>query len=96
MTRTTCVETAWANSSQVVLVNVQSGLDVGYSLLGMTSGSFPTITSVTYTSNTIPIDERVFWSPVTCYDYENDRNESRKSSVLRDRTRTSGPSTSAW
>lgn len=77
-------ETRWANSSQVVLVHVQAGLQPGYTLLGMSSGSATTIQSVAYTANVIPVDERSYWSPVTMWDWENDLNESKKSVRLID------------
>lgn len=34
--------------------------------------------------NNLPLDEQVYYSPVTAYDYENEKNESKKSIKLLD------------
>lgn len=77
-------QVAWSNSTTLKLVSVQGSTDVGLTVTGDDSGASSVITSRDYTSNTIPIDERPFWEPVTCWDYESDKNESRKSVRLLD------------
>ena len=43
------------------------------------------VTSSTVVYNGIPLNEMAYWEPVTCFDYENELNESRKIIKLLDR-----------
>lgn len=78
-------EISWANSSHIKVVHVQTGVEVGYTVVGVDSEESKTVVSREYTSNTIPIDERVYWTPVSCLDYERDKNERKKNVRLIDR-----------
>lgn len=51
--------------------------DVQVSILGH-GGTSAGISGVTILSEDIPLDEIVYWEPVTVYDYENDKNERNK------------------
>ena len=45
---------------------------------GTESGSNVALTSTTSLANNIVSGEEIYWDPVTIYDYENEKNESRK------------------
>jgi hypothetical protein len=51
---------------------------------GTESGINATFTAVSATSNNISEDELVYWTPVTYYDYEYDKNEYNKSIKVMD------------
>lgn len=78
-------EVAWANSTVIKLIHVSGNTDPGNLVVGVTSGANAVISAREFTSNTIPIEERPFWTPVSMYDFERDRNESLKNIKLVDR-----------
>lgn len=77
-------ELSWSNTTHLKIVHVQTGANTGYTVVGANSGVSKTITSREYTANVIPIDERVYWTPVTAIDYERDKNERKKNVRLID------------
>lgn len=48
---------------------------------GRESGAQATVNGLTYVSNSVSMDVVQYWKPVTYYDYENEKNESKKSIV---------------
>lgn len=79
------VVVAWSNSSTVMAQHVQGNTTVTNAVLvGLTSNVTSNITTQAFTSNCIPIDERVYWEPVSFWDHERSRNELRKHIKLID------------
>ena len=68
-----------SNSSVLVVQHTQGSIDAGY-VYGLESGSNCSITanSINYLSNNIPTDLISYWSPVSYYDAENEKNEGNK------------------
>jgi hypothetical protein len=81
-------EVAWANSSVIKVIHVSGNTDPTNTVTGVSSNNTATITSRTFTSNTISVDERPYWNPVTYYEWEQDQNEKKKNIKLLDRTYT--------
>lgn len=77
-------EITWANSSHIKLIHVQTSANAGLTVVGVSSGESLAIVSSDYTANVIPIDERVYWEPVTMMAFERDKNESLKNIRLID------------
>jgi hypothetical protein len=77
-------EVAWANSTVIKVIHVTGNTDANNVVTGLSSGANSTITTREYTSNTIPIDERPYWSSMSCFDWERDRNESLRDIRLID------------
>jgi hypothetical protein len=80
-------EVAWANSTVVKVHHVRADVGIGQ-VITARSGANAAVVDVTYVSNTIPIDERSYWTRVSKYDYEYGRNEGRKFVRLVDRKYT--------
>lgn len=78
------VEVVLANSSVVILHNVSGNVAVNNYVVGETSGANATITSVTYLANNLVANEKVFWSPVYYYEYEQEKNEANKHVLVID------------
>lgn len=79
-----------ANSSQVTIqhttgytVNSASGAYIGY-IYGTESHSNVTFSNTMLVSSNIPLDEQVYWSPVSIYDMEAEKNEYNKSIKVLD------------
>ena len=79
-------EIGWANATHLKLVHVLTGANVGYTVVGVTSGQSANVITRDYTANVIPVEQRVFWEPVTCLAFERDKNEQLKNVRLIDRT----------
>lgn len=77
-------ELAWANSTHLRVIHVQTGANAGFTVEGVSSGESLEILDRTYTANVIPIDARPFWAPISCIDFERDRNESKKNVRILD------------
>lgn len=72
-------EVTWSNTSVVIVQNVFGNTPASNAnLYGTTSNVTATITQRTYTANCIPIDERVYWEPVTFWDHEMTKHSARK------------------
>jgi hypothetical protein len=69
-----------AYSNNTLMVYHTQGTLSG-NITGRESGAQCTITNLTYVSNNISQDLITYWKPITYYDYENEKNESRKSIV---------------
>jgi hypothetical protein len=90
VTTTGQAEVAWANSTVLKLIHVTGNTDATNLIVGrVDSTANLTITDREYVSNTIPVDERDYWSAVTCLEWERDKNEQRKNIRLVDRKYTS-------
>jgi hypothetical protein len=48
-------------------------------LAGFDSGANQAIVNTNFVANVIPLEEGAFWSPVSVYDWEKQKNESKKS-----------------
>lgn len=79
------VEVISSNSTHVTLKNISGNTSVNNFIVGESSSTNATITSVSYLANNISEVERVYWSAVTYYDYEQEKNEKNKSLFLLDR-----------
>lgn len=80
-------EVCWSNTTHSKLVHVVSDTDPGLFVVKVEPGVSHTPVEILdreYTANNIPVDERVYWEPVSAFDWERDRNESRKSIRLVD------------
>jgi hypothetical protein len=78
----TC-EVAWSNGTVLVVKHVETGLTPGYTMTTNT-GASSLITQSYSVSNTIPIDERPYWTRYSFLDYETEKNEALKSIKLVD------------
>ena len=58
-------------------------------LVSLTDGTSIRFTSGTLLARNVPLEEAVYWSPVSVYDVERERNEQNKSIVLLDASYTS-------
>jgi hypothetical protein len=76
--RTGAAEVAWANSSVVKVHHVRNEHDMAGQRVTAESGASAVVGDVRFVANTIPVDERPYWSRVSCYDHEFGLNESRK------------------
>lgn len=77
-------QVSWANSSVVRIRCVSGDAGVGNTVTGNTSLANATITAMAYQSNTIPVDERDYWSAVSYLEWEQDKNEKLKNVRLVD------------
>jgi hypothetical protein len=68
----------------VKVIHVGANTDPGAVLKGALAAN-GVVTSRTYVSNSIPVDERSYWSRVSRYDHEYGQNEQRKHIRLVDR-----------
>ena len=66
-----------SNNSSITVNQLQGSLNTGY-VYGTESNSNCTITAINYLSNNIPSDVISYWSPVSYYDMENEKNEGNK------------------
>lgn len=72
-------EVCWSNSSFLIVQNVQGDTPANTAQIrGLTSNAVANISQVIFTSNSIPIDERSFWEPVTFWDHELTIHQGRK------------------
>jgi hypothetical protein len=73
-------EVVWASGSNVTVKDVLGTWSNGYSVASSSANSV--ISSVGEQTPVIPIDEVVYYTPVTCYDLEWDQNEQSKEILL--------------
>ena len=72
-------EVTWSNTSMVIVQNVFGNTTASNAVLyGLTSNATANITQSNFTSNCIPIDERVYWEPVSFWDHELSKHRARK------------------
>src|SRR6185369_1825538 len=83
-TVTANVTIAFANATHAVVENVFGNVETTGVLTGLSSGVTMTVTGLQEMANSIPIDERPFWSPVYAYDFEVESNAQKKFSRLVD------------
>jgi hypothetical protein len=70
-------EVTHSNTSFTVLKNNQGFANSTTYAVGTTSNLVDTVTTYTYVANSIPNNgEQVYWSPVSCYDYELEKNSN--------------------
>jgi hypothetical protein len=74
----------FANSSIVKLKRISGNTAATNTIRGDVSNTIATINSSTLSFENITNDEAVFWSPVYCYDYEQELNEKNKNIKLLD------------
>jgi Base plate wedge protein 53 len=72
------IEVVCSNTSSVTIKHASGNTEISNFIVGETSNANATITSRTYVANNIGVAERVFWSPVTMYDYEAEKNEMNR------------------
>ena len=72
----------FSNSSVIVAEHVlgytNSAISSNSYVFGTESNSNTNIYSVSISASNIPIGEEVYWSPVYIYDYENEKNEEKR------------------
>ncbi len=73
-----------ANSSVVILDDIQGSFSNTYNLVGVTSGANSTVSSVVTISTSIDPTIQNYFTPVTFYEYEEELNEQRKNIRLLD------------
>ena len=83
-TVTANVTIAFANATHAVVENVFGNVETTGVLTGLSSGVTMTVTGLQEMANSIPVDERPFWSPVYAYDFEVESNAQKKFSRLVD------------
>lgn len=75
-----------ANSTVVRVQSVQGNTSANSTftkfLIGETTGANVSANNVTTRKQNVTVDEEVFWSPVSFYDYEVEINEQRKNIIL--------------
>ena len=85
-------QVSFANNTTLVLQHVSGTLYTNSSVsitgnsyvFGTESRSNVAFTATTSVANTITLGEEIYWEPVTIYDAENEKNESRKSIKVLD------------
>ena len=83
-------EITWSNTSTIRIQHVEGpGYTVGNVLTGYDTKATANITAVAYNCNTLSVDIRPYYLPVSFYDYEREKNEGRKLIKLVDKRYTS-------
>jgi hypothetical protein len=80
-------QVSYSNNTTLILQHVSGTLYTNASVsitgssyvYGTESGTNTAFTATSSIANTIVTGEEIYWDPVTIYDYESDKNESRKS-----------------
>lgn len=70
-------QVAFSNSSTLVLKHIVGSFSNSSPITGATSNASATVTSSIATQNVISVDERVYYSPVYAYDYEQELNDKK-------------------
>ncbi len=73
-------ELVWVSGARVTIKDQRGTWETGYSMVTETGSE--TISSMSEPTQLIPIDEEVYFTPVTFYDVEYDLNESNKEVLL--------------
>jgi hypothetical protein len=80
-----------ANATNILIQHVSGNTTANSThivqIIGETSNSQANSTSIELVEQIIPADEIVYWSAVTMYEYETERNEARKHITLLDANR---------
>lgn len=74
----------FANTTVAVVDNIQGNFTTSYNLVGVSSGSNSTVSSVDTLSTSIDPTIQNYFVPVTFYEYEEELNEQRKNIRLLD------------
>ena len=83
---TTYAELASVATDDMIVQHVRGDFEGSYSITGERSGATASVTATTVLVNVIPIDERVYYRPVTAYDLEFANNDRRRELYLIDRS----------
>lgn len=75
----------YANSTFMVLDKIVGEFTPSPYVRGAASTETATITSTSLINRSIPIEEEVYWSPVTAFSYEEEFNTNRRTIYLIDR-----------
>lgn len=70
-------QVAFSNSSTLVLKHIVGSFANTTTITGANSNAVATVTSSIVTQNVISTDERVYYSPVYAYDYEQELNDKK-------------------
>lgn len=73
-----------ADGGEVYIINVTDTYPDGSYMVGRDSGANNLVANSTVLVRSIPLSEQVYWSPLTVYDYEDERNQSLRSVYLLD------------
>jgi hypothetical protein len=74
----------FANSSVINIKRISGNTSATNTIRGDISNTLATINSSTILFENITDDEAVYWSPVYCYDFEQELNEKNKNIKLLD------------
>jgi len=80
------VRDIYTENNTLEVWHVEGNTDVGLFLAGFDSGANQAIVNTNFLVNVIPAEEFGFWSPVSVYDWEVQRNEAKKSIYLLERS----------
>lgn len=78
---------AWVTNvtqDTITVQHVTGAFAVDDSFTGSMSGATFTVASTPYVVTTIPDEEIFYWTPITAYQYEQERNDKKKELVLID------------
>lgn len=73
-----------SNSTVVTVQHIEGTFTSNTTLTGNSSNATATITDVDIMYENITDEEYIYWTPVTCYDYEVELNESKKHIYMMD------------
>lgn len=68
----------------VICKHIVGNFQVGSTVTGQTSSAVATITLVNTITENIPLDETIYWTSVSAFEYENELNELKKEVKLLD------------
>ena len=85
----TFAEVTWADEETVVLQHIRGSFDVNNSIRGETSSVVKQIDDELFVQNVIPEIEQVFYSPVSFYDLESEKNEQNREIFLVEKPQVS-------
>lgn len=79
-----------ANTTNLIIQHVRGDFsaNTNYTITGEESGATATVNAASFQllQNVVPVNEQVFYSPVSFYDYEEELNEARREIYLVDKS----------
>lgn len=86
----TYAEVTAANTTNLIIQHVRGSFsaNTNYTITGDESGATATVNAASYQllQDVIPLNEQVYFSPVSFYDYEEEQNEARREIYLVDKS----------
>jgi len=75
-----------SHNTFLLIKNIDGSFSIGNEVIGEVGGELQTITGVDLVYDAIPTNEGVFWSPVTWYDLENEKNTYNRAISILDKS----------